>query len=110
MSMPIRVTCDCGFSSKVVGVGITYEEPQVYKTPVFVQATGELVPFRFRESELGLKDAALVEWVQSHGADRIRQELGDDAVGLGLWSDGAAPPMRCPKCGNMTAQFVDAGF
>jgi hypothetical protein len=110
MSIPFRVQCVCGFESNVVFEGMAHEKPQVFKVPVFLQSTGQLTAIRFREAEIGLRDDALLEWVRKHGAEKIRVELGEDAVGLGFPSTGRPEPLRCPKCGNMTAKFVQAGF
>jgi hypothetical protein len=110
MSIPFRVQCLCGFESNVVFEGMTHEKPQVFKVPVFLQSTGQLTAIRFREADIGLKDDALFEWIQKHGEEKIRVELGDNAVGLGFRSMGQSEPLHCPKCGNMTAKFVQAGF
>jgi hypothetical protein len=110
MAWPTQVKCDCGFISNIVNEGMTLAKPQVYKIPVFIQSTGELVGLRFCEADVGLKDIALVEWAQEHAVEMIRRDFGDDAVGRGCWPKGARPPMRCPKCGKMSAEFVGAGF
>jgi hypothetical protein len=111
MSFPIKVTCECGFESNVASIGMVNSRPCTYQVPVFLQGPGELTEFLFHEAEIGLKDEALVDWVQEHGDEQIRRSLGDDVIVYGSWPDGGpAPPIRCPQCRQAKAQFVDAGF
>ena len=110
MSIPFKVECVCGFESNIVMEGMSHEKPQVFKVPVFLQSTGQLTAVRFREADVGLRDDALVEWALKNGDENVRREFGDDAVGRGLRPTSESRPLRCPKCGNPTAHFTEAGF
>lgn len=103
------VMCDsCGFHTTALRYGIISNSPCVFQVPVYDPRSGALFPCSFRETEIGLADLALAEWIEANGQEVIEREFGKEVVAC---SDLNAPSrFRCFNCGRETAHFRSAGF
>ena len=112
MTFYFRVACgNCEYESSIVGLGITSRSPCEYHIPVFDPDSGKLDTFAFNELEYSKSGDQLVNWVQSNGYDIIKSKIGAKVIPYGLdGNDTSFGHFICPKCGEMSAHYSDAGI